>query len=91
MAIRIDTAEMHGTTVISVQGQLVGDASAELGKVLAAAEPPVAIDLAMLQTADTEGIEMLVAVAADGVELLNATGYVGLLMERNRRNREHNR
>jgi len=51
MAIRIDTAEMHGTTVISVQGQLVGDASAELRRVLALAEPPLVIDLAMLQTA----------------------------------------
>ena len=88
MAIRIDTAEMHGTTVISVQGQLVGDASAELRRVLALAEPPLVIDLAMLQTADTEAIEMLVALAAEGVELLNATGYVGLLIERNRSNRE---
>ncbi len=83
MPFRIDTTEVEATTVISVQGQLLGDAVAQLEEVSRNAKDPQVLDLALLQTADAEGIGALVTLAGKGVELLNASPYIELLIERN--------
>ena len=83
MHFRIDTTEVEATTVISVQGQLLGDAVAEFGKVLETVDGSLTIDLALLQTADAEGVRALTAAALGGARLLNASPYIELLIERN--------
>jgi len=88
MPFRIDTAEVEATTLISVQGQLLGDAVAQLEMVSRNARDPRVVDLALLQTADAEGIGALVTLAGEGVELLNASPYIELLIERKRTNGE---
>lgn len=84
MAFRIDTTDLESTTLITVQGQLVGDAVAEFHAVLDRVTGPQVIDLGLLQTADAEAIRLLVAAANAGAELLNPSPYLQLLIERER-------
>ena len=84
MVFRVDTTEVEESTVIAVQGQLVGDAVAEFEKALDTVDGSLTIDLALLQTADADGVRALTAAALGGARLLNASPYIELLIERKR-------
>ena len=81
MLLRItQTTEGH-TTVIRIDGQLVGDGVAELARVSQAAVPPLALDLTHLQQADADGIALLKALADAGAHLRGVSPYIALLLD----------
>lgn len=70
------------TTVITIDGQLVGDGVAELARVYQAAVPPLVLNLTHLQSADADGISTLNALADAGAQLRGVSPYIALLLER---------
>jgi ABC-type transporter Mla MlaB component len=82
MLLRITQTTEGPTTVITIDGQLVGDGVAELARVSQAAVPPMALDLTHLQQADADGIALLNALADAGAHLRGVSPYIALLLDR---------
>jgi ABC-type transporter Mla MlaB component len=82
MRLRITQTTEGPTTVITIDGQLVGDGVAELARVYQAAVPPMALDLTHLQQADADGIALLKALADAGAQLRGVSPYIALLLDR---------
>jgi ABC-type transporter Mla MlaB component len=82
MLLRITQTTEGPTTVIRIDGQLVGDGVAELARVSQAAVPPMALDLTHLQQADADGIALLNALADAGAHLRGVSPYIALLLDR---------
>lgn len=82
MLLRITQTTEGPTTVITIDGQLVGDGVAELARLYQAAVPPIALDLTHLQQADADGISMLNALADEGAQLRSVSPYIALLLDR---------
>jgi len=80
MLVRIDTFEVDGTTVVQITGQLGGDGVAELAATLRSVTAPWAVDVALLRTADAEGIGFLRSVVEAGGELRNVPPYIRMLL-----------
>ena len=74
--------EAEDRTVIHVDGRLAGSGVAQLVETCRGCEGLV-LDLANLLTVDDAGIAALRRLAGDGIELLNASPYVVLLLEGN--------
>jgi anti-anti-sigma regulatory factor len=82
MQLRITQTTDGPTTVVSVEGRLVGAGVAELERVCQGATPPIAIDLTYLQWMDAQSISMLNALADAGAELRAVSPYISLLLDR---------
>jgi ABC-type transporter Mla MlaB component len=82
MRLRITQTTEGPTTVITIDGQLVGDGVGELAHVYQAAVPPIALDLTHLQQADADGIAMLNSLADAGAQLRGVSPYIALLLDR---------
>jgi ABC-type transporter Mla MlaB component len=82
MLLRITQTTEGPTTVIRIDGQLVGDGVAELARVSQAAVPPMALDLTHLQQADADGLALLNALADAGAHLRGVSPYIALLLDR---------
>jgi len=73
-----------GETMVSVHGWIEGDDEArEVLRVVKEAHTPVVLDLGELQTADTSGLAVLNALAAEGVRLSRASDFIKLLLGSN--------
>jgi anti-anti-sigma regulatory factor len=70
------------TTVLSIEGRLVGAGVGELKRTCQDAAPLIAIDLTHLHWADAQGISTLNAMADAGLELRGVSPYIALLLNR---------
>ena len=80
--IRVTSRRTETETVIQIDGVLRSEFLEELGKAVSDAEPPVTLDLSHLQTVDSESTEALVKMAKDAAEVIGASPYIRLLLER---------
>ncbi len=69
------------TTVLHIDGELLGEGVRELERVALAAHP-LRLDLTNLLRADTDGLEVLLQLAAAGADLVSIPPYFALLLER---------
>ena len=80
--IRIVSRRVDQRTMVSVAGNLAENHLAELEEHCAAAETAVIFDLTDLKTADKVAIGWLSTRVAEGDEVLGASPYIRLLLER---------
>jgi hypothetical protein len=71
-----------GHPIIRLSGALRGEMSAELIGLVDASQPPLQLDLSELVTADTVGLRTLVSFEARGSELVRASPYLALQLDR---------
>jgi ABC-type transporter Mla MlaB component len=82
MLLRITQTTEGPTTVIRIDGRLVGDGVAELARVSQAAVPLLVLDLTHLQHTDADGIALLQTLADAGAQLRGVSLYIALLLDR---------
>jgi len=82
MRLRITQTTEGPTTVITIDGQLVGDGVAELARVYQPAVPPIVLNLTHLQQVDADSIALLRALADAGAHLRGVSPYIALLLDR---------
>ena len=80
MRLRIIETSDGATTVLHVDGELLGEGVLELERV-AGGVRPLRLDLSNLLRADAGGLVALRRLAAAGVELANVPPYVALLLD----------
>lgn len=80
--LRITRTTDGSTTVLSIEGRLVGAGVTELKRICQGATPPIAIELTHLQWVDALGSSTLNALADAGVELRGVSPYIALLLDR---------
>ncbi len=81
MRLRITRNSEGTTTVLHVDGELLGEGVRELER-LAGTTYRLRIDLTHLRRADAKGLAVLRRLAAAGAELANASPFIALLLER---------
>ena len=81
MRFCITTIMDGATTVLNVDGELLGEGVRELER-LAGVVRPLRLDLTNLLRADAAGLAALRRLAAAGVELIGLPPYYALLLER---------
>jgi anti-anti-sigma regulatory factor len=75
----------HGEhRVVRLSGALKGEMSSELTRLVDGTRPPVRLDLSDLVSADGAGFRTLASLEARGAELVGASPYVSLELERER-------
>lgn len=84
MRLRITQTSERATTVLRVDGELVGEGARELERV-AGTVHPLRLDLSNLLRADAGGLAALRRQAAAGAELANVPPYFELLLFEGRR------
>ena len=80
--IRVTSRRSENKTVVQIDGALRSEFLEELGKAVSDAEPPVTLDLSHLQIVDSESTEAFVKMAKDAAEVIGASPYIRLLLER---------
>ena len=81
MRFKITEQARIDATVISIHGKLAAEGVRELETALAAAALPVCLDLKYLISADSNGIQAILSMSNKGVQLLNVSPYIKLLLE----------
>ncbi len=81
MRFRITKTTDGPTSVLHVDGELLGEGVRELERA-AAAVRPLRLDLTNLLRADAAGLAALRRLAAAGVQLTGLSSYFALLLER---------
>jgi len=84
MTLRIMTTGSNLRATIKIDGRLTGEEGPELRRVCAGASGRPVIDLTDLQSADREGVRVLRALRAKGADLVGASPYIQLLLDRGR-------
>ena len=82
MSIRITRTSDAHETVLHVDGQLCSENVAELAKEFQNIDGPVALELSGLQSADPDGVVVLLEIASLGAELRDASPYIELILKR---------
>jgi hypothetical protein len=78
--IRLTVVEREDLTVIRVDGRLVADGIPDLEEACRVARRPLVLDLTHLATTDDTGVVALRRLTGEGVHLLGASPYIGLLL-----------
>lgn len=81
MSIRITKTSHAKGALLQVDGQLRSEDVAELAREYAAVEGPVVLELSNLQSADSEGAEVLSELVSLGAEIRGASPYIELLLK----------
>jgi anti-anti-sigma regulatory factor len=82
--IRISESRGDNGLVIQIAGRLEEQHLAELEQMCGDQGDCPVVDLSELQSAETAGIRWLSAASSNGVEIINATPYIALLIDRAR-------
>jgi hypothetical protein len=82
MRLRIETSNDGPVTVVRVDGDLKGEASAELERVCEEVPGPLKIDLVNLLSFDPEGAGTLRSLERRGAELVRVSPYFDLVLAR---------
>jgi anti-anti-sigma regulatory factor len=80
--IRVTSKRSGSKSIVQIDGALRSEFLEELGRAVADVEPPVTLDLSHLQSVDSESTEALVEMAKDSAEVIGASPYIRLLLER---------
>ena len=80
--IRVTSRNMKDKTIVQIDGALRGEFVEELAQVMSGLESPVTIDLTNLQSMDSDGADALAKLAKGVAEVIGASGYVRLLLEK---------
>jgi len=81
---KAEVADHGDYRVIRLSGALKGEMSSELTRLVDESQPPVRLDLADLVSADAAGLRTLASLEARGAELVGASPYVSLQLQRAR-------
>ena len=82
MSIRITQERFEGEPVIAVHGVLLREGVPEFKAVCERIEGKLLLDLANLTTADDEGLKVILDLEASGAEIVAASQYIRLLLDR---------
>ena len=82
MGVRISAGRCGSKTVLRVDGWLEDDAADELRRVARTEERPLVLDLTGVRSADARGLQTLLELADEGVELRGHSDHLGLLLAR---------
>ena len=82
MGLYISQTTDGSTTIIKVDGRLVGEGVEELKRVCRDLVPPFVLELTDLQQADAAGLQLINCLADAGGELRGASPYIALLLDR---------
>lgn len=82
MRLRVTTWIEGGTTVVQVEGQLVGSGIAVLEKACRASVPPIILDLSNLSWMDSKGTESLRALVREGAQIRSMSPYIDVVFNR---------
>jgi ABC-type transporter Mla MlaB component len=80
MSIRATSTSDADQTVLRIDGRLVSEDIPELVKEYGAEESPHVLDLSGLQSADTEGVRLLLGFVSRGAQIRGASPYIELLL-----------
>jgi anti-anti-sigma regulatory factor len=83
VAIRITTIERDGTTILKVDGQLVGDEARVLLRACGSVPGRLVLDLTDLWFVDRQGTRMLLELRQRGSTLTGLSPYLRLWFDRN--------
>jgi len=82
MSIRITRTSDADETVLRIDGQLRCENVAELTREFQDIDGPVALELSGLQSADADGVAILLEIASLGAKIRGASPYIELLLKR---------
>ncbi|MBC8870473.1 MAG: hypothetical protein H8E44_13710 [Planctomycetes bacterium] len=82
MSIRVTSTYDAGRTVLRIGGRLTSEDIAKLAGKYGAKESPHVIDLSDLQSADSEGVRLLLGFVSRGAKIRDASPYIELLLGR---------
>ena len=82
MSVRITRAVDCETTVLHVAGRLVSEDVGVLTREFQDIDGQVSLELSGLQSADPDGVAILLEIASSGAELSEASSYIELLLTR---------
>ena len=81
MTIHVSETKHHGGTALKIDGHLKAADVAELRKACQLAQGINVLDLSDLQSADRDGLTMLLELVSLGLQIQNASPYLELLMK----------
>lgn len=80
--IRVTSRRSEGKSIIQIDGALRSEFLEELADTISSMEPPIVLDLSNLRSVDSESTEALVRMAKEAAEVIGASPYIRLLLER---------
>ncbi len=80
--VRITTKKTGTVTVVRIDGRLQKNSVAELERACRCIEGPFCLDLANLQSVDTEGARAICDIEAGGAAVTGASPYIEMLLKR---------
>jgi ABC-type transporter Mla MlaB component len=80
MSIWATSTADAGQTVLRIDGRLTSEDVAEVARKYGAVRTPHVIDLSGLQSADSEGVRLLLEFVSRGTQIRGASPYVELLL-----------
>lgn len=82
MTLRITAAGSGQSTTLKIDGRLTSEEVPELRLACDRVEGRLVLDLSGLQSADRQGVSVLQELRTKGVELIGASPYLQLLLDR---------
>jgi ABC-type transporter Mla MlaB component len=82
MSIRVTRSTDKGQTVLRIDGRLMSEDVAEVASQCETAQTPYTVDLSDLQSADSEGVRLLLELVRRGARIRGASPYIELLLKR---------
>lgn len=83
MGVMINKKNDGERTIIQIAGALRGRAIDDLERLCTETSGPLCLDLSQLRSSEDEGVQLLKALAGQGVRLLGVTPYVALMLAEN--------
>lgn len=80
--VRITTKRTGAVTVVRIDGRLRRQCVAELEKVCRSIEGPLCLDLANLQSVDSEGARAISEIEARGAAVTGVSPYIDMVLKR---------
>ena len=80
--IRVTSRRAENKTIVQIDGELRSDFVEELGRFASGVEPPVTLDLSDLRSMDSESADSFAKIAKDVAEIIGASPFIRLLLER---------
>jgi hypothetical protein len=80
MGVRIDRRSEGERTIIQISGELRGQVVVELERLCRETPGPLSLDLSNLRSSESEGVQLIRELAAQGVVLSGVTPYLRLLL-----------
>jgi ABC-type transporter Mla MlaB component len=82
MSIRVTSSTDKGQTVLRIDGRLMSEDVAEVASQCETAQTAYTVDLSDLQSADSEGVRLLLELVRRGAQIRGASPYIELLLKR---------